>query len=62
MNYLSILTFLLTAHVVTAAFIVPPQSLERCAKRALVGSNTAGRVVTTESDEYTDARLGEKIQ
>lgn len=63
MHYSSILTSFLAAHVVSAAFLAPRQSLlVSCAKQSLVGSNTTARVVAPESNEYTDARLGEKIQ
>lgn len=62
MYYSSIFTFFLTARAITAASISPRQSLERCAKSALLGSDAAERIVTPDAEKYTDARLGEKIQ
>lgn len=39
-----------------------PQSLQACTTQALLGGDAPQRIVTTQDDTYTDARLGEKIQ
>lgn len=62
MNFHSLISLVLTAQAAIAASIAPRESLESCAKHALLGMDTAERVVTPESEKYTDARLGEKIQ
>lgn len=38
------------------------QSLRSCVQHALSGEDASQRIVDSNSDTYTDARLGEKIQ
>ena len=57
----AVLLFMLSYPLLTTSKPVP-ESLRKCATKALRGEDARQRIVTAEDDTYTDARLGEKIQ